>query len=171
MKLFNSEFNSLNDLFVEQIEDIYDAEKRLTQALPKMAEAATSMELKNAFNTHLGETEGHVARLDNIFRQMGIEPKRETCAAMKGLISEGEDMIKAAGDPDVKDAALIAAAQRVEHYEIAAYGSLRTFAQRLGFNQAANLLQQTLNEEGAADKKLTRIAESSVNVMAASKAV
>ncbi|HEX4771772.1 MAG TPA: ferritin-like domain-containing protein [Bryobacteraceae bacterium] len=171
MKLFSSEFNSLHDLFVEQIEDIYDAENRLTQALPKMADAARSAELKNAFTTHLVETQGHVARLEDIFRQMGIEPKREACAAMKGLISEGEDMIKAGGDPDVKDAALIAAAQRVEHYEMAAYGSLRTFAKRLGLNQAANLLQQTLDEEGAADKKLTRIAESSVNVMASAKAV
>lgn len=171
MKLFNSEFNSLNDLFVEQIEDIYDAENRLTQALPKMSEAANSIELKDAFDAHLVETEGHLARLDNIFRQMGIEPKRETCAAMKGLISEGETMIKASGDPDVKDAALIAAAQRVEHYEIATYGSLRAFALRLGFNQPANLLQQTLQEESAADEKLTQIAESSVNVLASSKAV
>lgn len=171
MKLFSSEFNSLNDLFVAQIEDLYDAENRLTKALPKMAEAAHSIELRNAFLTHLSETEGHVSRLESIFGQIGLEPKREACAAMKGLISEGEDMINATGDPDVKDAALIAAAQRVEHYEIAGYGSVRTFALRLGLNQAANVLQQTLQEEADADEKLTEIAETSVNVMASAKGV
>jgi len=162
------EFNSLNDLFVSQIEDLYDAENRLTKALPKMAEAAQSSQLKQAFQQHLTETQGHVSRLETIFRELGIEPKRETCEAMKGLIAEGEEMIKAKGDPDVKDAALIAAAQRVEHYEISGYGTAKTFAKRLGKTQAANLLQQTENEEVAADKKLTTIAESSVNVQAAS---
>jgi ferritin-like metal-binding protein YciE len=171
MKLFSSEFNSLNDLFVAQIEDLYDAENRLIKALPKMAEAAHSTELKNAFLAHLTETEGHVSRLESIFAQIGLQPKREACAAMKGLISEGEDMINATGDPDVKDAALIAAAQRVEHYEIAGYGSVRTFALRLGLNQAANLLQQTLQEEADADEKLTEIAETSVNVLASAKGV
>jgi ferritin-like metal-binding protein YciE len=119
----------------------------------------------------LTETEGHVSRLENIFRQIGLEPRRETCAAMKGLIAEGEDMINASGDPEVKDAALIAAAQRVEHYEIASYGSIRAFALRLGLNQAANLLHQTLQEEAAADEKFTQIAETSVNVLASAKAV
>lgn len=169
MPMFTSlEFNSLNDLFVSQIEDLYDAENRLTKALPKMAEAAQSSQLKQAFQQHLTETQGHVSRLETIFRELGIEPKRETCEAMKGLIAEGEEMIKAKGDPDVKDAALIAAAQRVEHYEISGYGTAKTFAKRLGKTQAANLLQQTENEEVAADKKLTTIAESSVNVQAAS---
>ncbi len=171
MALFSSiELNSLNDLFLNQIEDLYDAENRLTKALPKMAEAANSSQLKQAIETHLTETRGHVSRLETIFRELNVEPKRETCEAMKGLIAEGEEMIGAKGDPEVKDAALIAAAQRVEHYEISGYGTARTFAQRLGLTQAANLLQQTLNEEVAADKKLTTVAESSVNPQAAATA-
>lgn len=166
MKLFSSEFNSLQDLFVNQLEDLYDAEQRLTKALPKMAEAANASQLRQAFQEHLTETQGHVSRLESIFSQVGIEPKRETCEAMKGLIAEGEEMISAKGDPDVRDAALIAAAQRVEHYEMSGYGTARTFAQRLGLNQAAQTLQQTLNEEKAADAKLNQIAESQVNVQA-----
>jgi len=167
MALFGgTEFNSLEDLFVNQIEDLYDAENPLTNALPKMADAASSSSLKQAFQSHLTETEGHVSRLETIFREVNVEPKRETCQAMKGLISEGEDMVDATGDPAVKDAALIAAAQRVEHYEISGYGTARTIAQQLGLTEAATLLQQTLNEEKAADQKLTTIAESSVNVRA-----
>jgi ferritin-like metal-binding protein YciE len=169
MPMFSStEFNSLRDLFVNQIEDLYDAENRLTKALPKMAEAASSSQLKQAFQTHLTETEGHVSRLQTIFNEINVDPKRETCEAMKGLISEGETMIGAKGDPDVKDAALIAAAQRVEHYEMSGYGTARSFAQRLGLTQAVSLLQQTLNEEKAADEKLNQIAESAVNVHAQS---
>lgn len=168
MALFTStEFNSFQDLFREQIEDLYDAEHRLTDALPKMADASNSTQLKQAFRNHLTETQGHVSRLEQIFREINVEPKRQTCQAMKGLISEGEDMIKASGDPDIKDAALIAAAQRVEHYEISGYGSARAFARRLGLTQAASLLQQTLQEEKAADEKLNTIAESSVNPQAA----
>ena len=167
MSIFSTtEFNSLNDLFVNQIEDLYDAENRLTKALPQMAEAAHSSQLKQAFQSHLIETEGHVARLEQIFREIGFDPTRETCQAMKGLIAEGEEMIKATGDSDVKDAALIAAAQRVEHYEMSGYGTARSFARRLGLTQAASLLQQTLNEEKAADEKLNIIAESSVNAKA-----
>lgn len=165
------EFNSFKDLFAHQIEDLYDAEQRLTKALPKMAEAANSNQLRQAIQHHLTETQGHISRLETIFREIGMEPKRETCDAMKGLISEGEDMVKAKGDPDIKDAAIIAAAQRVEHYEIAGYGTARTFALRLGLRQAADLLQQTLNEEAAADRKLTQIAEGNVNVQAQAKAV
>lgn len=167
MPLFTTtEFNSMDDLFVNQIEDLYDAEQRLTKALPKMAEAARSSQLKQAFQSHLTETEGHVRRLEQIFREINKDPSRETCEAMKGLISEGEEMIKAHGDADIKDAALIAAAQRVEHYEISGYGTARSFARRLGLTQAANLLQQTLDEEKAADEKLNNIAEASVNVRA-----
>ena len=132
MKLFNStEFNSFEDLFVNQLEDLYDAEQRLTQALPKMAEAANSTQLRHAFQEHMTETQGHVSRLETIFRQLGTDPKRETCLAMKGLISEGEEMVDAKGDSNIKDAALIAAAQRVEHYEISGYGTARSFALRL----------------------------------------
>jgi ferritin-like metal-binding protein YciE len=168
MPLFSTiEFNSLKDLFINQIEDLYDAENRLTKALPKMAEASHSPQLQQAFQTHLAETQGHVSRLETIFREIKVEPKRETCEAMKGLIAEGEEMISAKGDPDVKDAAIIAAAQRVEHYEISGYGTARTFAQRLGLTQAANLLQQTLNEEVGADRKLNQIAEGAVNQQAA----
>ena len=171
MPLFTSlEFNNFQDLFVAQIEDLYDAENRLTKALPKMADAASSSRVKQAFQDHLLETQGHVSRLEQIFREMNIEPKRETCEAMKGLIAEGETMIKAKGDSEIKDAALIAAAQKVEHYEISGYGTAREFARRLGLTQASSLLQQTLQEEKAADEKLTDIAESSVNAQAAGAA-
>ena len=167
MSLFGKTLNSMEDLFINQIEDLYDAEKRITKALPKMIDAATSSNLKEAFQHHLTETEGHVTRLERIFSGLNRTPERETCEAMKGLLSEGEEMIKADGAPDVKDAALIAAAQRVEHYEMSGYGTARTFAQRLGYTDAASLLQSTLREEMAADKKLTEVAESSVNVRAA----
>ena len=167
MPMFSSlELNTLEDLFVEQIEDLYDAEKRLTSALPEMEKAATNPQLKDAFRSHLRETEGQVARLESIFRTLGRDPSRETCEAMKGLIKEGSDIVNAKGDTSVKDAALIAAAQRVEHYEIAGYGSARTFAQRLGHTDAARLLQETLDEEAAADKKLTAIANGNVNIQA-----
>ncbi len=171
MNLFtNVELNSLQDLFVNQLEDLYDAEQRLTKALPKMADAASSTDLKQAFQSHLRETEGHVSRLESIFNSLGAKAKGETCEAMKGLISEGETVISAKGDPAVKDAALIAAAQRVEHYEIAGYGTARTFALRLNLPDAAETLNQTLQEEGAADRKLNQIAESEVNVRAAGRA-
>ena len=167
MGLLTSEhFDSLDDLFLQQIEDLYDAEKRLTSALPKMAEKASNADLKQAFQSHLTETEGQVRRLEQVFEMLGKSPERETCAAMKGLIKEGEDVLDAKGDAEVLDAALIAAAQRVEHYEIAGYGTVRNLARRLGHTRAAELLQQTLDEEGNADKKLTSIAESHVNTQA-----
>jgi ferritin-like metal-binding protein YciE len=145
---------------------LYDAEQRITKALPKMTNAANAPALKQAFESHLRETEGHVGRLERIFEALGVDTKRETCLAMKGLIDEGEEMVEAKGDPDIKDAALIAAAQRVEHYEMAGYGTARAFARRLGNNQAVTLLEQTLGEEKSADEKLTRIAESQVNLRA-----
>jgi len=166
MALLNYEFNSLNDLFLAELQDLYDAEQRLTSALPKMADAAHSPELVQAFRTHEQETHEHVRRLEDVFRRLGEEPKRETCDAMKGIIKEGDNMIKAKGDDMVRDAALIAAAQRAEHYEIASYGTVRTFAQQLGFTDLATILQQTLDEEGETNKKLTAIAESSVNTQA-----
>ena len=168
MGLFTSTtFDNLKDLYVDQLQDLYDAEQRLTKALPKMQEAAHSPQLKQAYGSHLKETEGQVTRLEKCFELLGESPKAKTCDAMKGLISEGDEMVNAKGDPDVKDAALIAAAQRVEHYEMAGYGCLVHFANRLGQHEAAKLLQQTLDEEGAADKKLTSIAEGSVNQKAA----
>jgi len=170
MGLFSSmALNSFDDLFVEQLEDLYDAEQRLVKALPKMATAAHNSTLKSAFQQHLRETENQVSRLEQAFKILGKSARSKTCEAMKGLVAEGDEVISASGDPDVKDAALIAAAQRVEHYEIAGYGSARTFAQRLGRNDVARLLQQTLDEEGATDKKLTSLAEQSVNLKAAAK--
>jgi ferritin-like metal-binding protein YciE len=170
MGLFSSmTLNSMNDLFVVQIEDLYDAEQRLTKALPKMADAAANKQLKAAFQHHLRETERHVTRLEKVFSIIGMTPKRETCEAMKGLIAEGDEAVNAAGDPDVRDAALIAAAQRVEHYEIAGYGTVRTLAEQLGSQEAARILQETLDEERACDKKLTEIAESRINIKAAAK--
>jgi ferritin-like metal-binding protein YciE len=153
----------MEDLFLEQVEDLYDAERRLVKALPKMADASTSQALRQAFESHLMETEGHVTRLENVFRAMGQDPKGHTCDAMKGLISEGEEMISDIDESSLRDAGLIAAANRVEHYEIAAYGSARTFAEILGLSEAASLLEQTLEEEKNADQKLTHLAESMVN--------
>lgn len=154
---------SMEDLFLEQVEDLYDAEKRLVKALPKMAEASTSQSLRQAFESHLLETEGHVSRLETIFRTLGQDPKSHTCDAMKGLISEGDDMVSDIDQSPLRDAGLIAAANRVEHYEIAAYGSARTFADMLGLSEAASLLEQTLQEEKTADQKLTKLAESMIN--------
>jgi ferritin-like metal-binding protein YciE len=165
MALFtpSKQYDSLETLFVDQLRDLYDAEQRLTKALPKMVEAAHNPSLKTAIQQHQRETQGQVKRLERVFELMGKKAQPETCEAMKGLISEGETVLSAKGDPNVKDAALIAAAQRVEHYEIAGYGTARTFAQRLGKPEAARLLQETLDEEGAADKKLTQLAEQSIN--------
>jgi ferritin-like metal-binding protein YciE len=132
MALFAQEFNGLNDLFILELEDLYDAETRLTEALPKMAEAATSSSLKSAFQAHLGQTQNHVRRLEQVLGQLGVEPHRQTCDAMKGLIKEGDTMIKAKGDEQTRDAGLIAAAQKVEHYEIASYGTVRSYAHHLG---------------------------------------
>jgi ferritin-like metal-binding protein YciE len=159
----STQLNSLNDLFIDQLQDLYDAEQRLVQALPKMAQAAHDPSLKQAFQSHLRETQNQVTRLERAFQEMGQTAKGKTCEAMKGLVAEGQEAIDAKGDPDVKDAALVAAAQRVEHYEIAAYGTARTFARRLGKDSIAQLLEQTLNEEKAADQKLTQLAESGIN--------
>jgi len=168
MGLFSSKtLDSFETLFVDQLRDLYDAEQRLVAALPLMAEAAHDPALKGAFQQHLKETQGHVNRLERVFQEVGQPAKAKTCAAMKGLVKEGQEVIDAGGDPDVKDAALIAAAQRVEHYEISAYGTARAFARRLGKQQAVQLLQQTLQEEETTDKNLTRLAEQSINAKAA----
>jgi ferritin-like metal-binding protein YciE len=168
MGMFTSKkFDSMDTLLLDQLRDLYDAEHRLTDALPKMARAAKSPELKSAFESHLRETEGHIKRLDQAFASLDEAAKRETCDAMKGLIEEGEDVLEAKGDDDVIDAALIASAQRVEHYEMAGYGTARNFAERVGKPDVARLLQETLDEEGAADEKLTTIAQATVNPHAA----
>ena len=164
MGIFTStEYNSLAELFEHELRDLYDAEHRLTEALPQMAEKAANPMLKRAIENHLRETERHVERLQSIFEQIGVEPEREKCDAIVGLIKEGGHVLDAEGDANVLDAALIAAAQRTEHYEIAAYGTARAFARQLGNEYAAELLAQTLDEEKAADEKLTQIAEAAVN--------
>ena len=167
MGLFSPTFETLRDLYLNELRDLYT---QLLEALPKMAAAATFSELKEAFRAHLEETAGHVTRLEEIFDALGEEPGGETCKAMEGLIAEGEDYVKASGDRDVRDAGLIGAAQRVEHYEIAGYGTARSLATRLGESEAADKLQTTLDEEGEADRKLTAIAESEVNPDAAASA-
>ena len=159
--------NSMDDLLVQQLRDLYDAEGQLVKALPKMAKAASSEELRNAFEQHLEETKHHVRRLEQVFKGLGQKPKGQTCAAMEGLVKEGGEMISQWGSGDVRDAGLIACAQRVEHYEIAGYGCVRTWAQQLGKLDAARLLEETLDEEKQADAKLNSIAESKVNKQAA----
>ena len=157
---------SLETLYVEELRDIYNAENQLLKALPKMAKTASSTELKQAFEDHLEQTKEHVERLDEIFEKLDKKPSGKTCHAMKGLIEEGSEIMKEDGEEFVLDAGIIAAAQKVEHYEIASYGTVRTWAERLGYNQAAQLLQQTLDEEGDANKKLTQLAESHINMEA-----
>jgi ferritin-like metal-binding protein YciE len=161
---------TLEDLLVHELKDLYSAEKQLLKALPKMAKAATNPELKTAFENHLAETEEHVARLDKLFGDLGVNGRPPKCKAMEGLIEEGKEIMEDAADDDVRDAALIAAAQRVEHYEIAGYGCARTFAEQLGHRDAANVLQQTLDEESAANELLTNIAMSGINQEAMSGA-
>jgi ferritin-like metal-binding protein YciE len=158
--------DSLKDLYIDELKDLYNAENQLLKALPKMAKKASAPELKRAFQDHLSQTEGHVNRLEKIFKGMGEKPNGKVCKAMKGLVEEGKEVIEEDGDASVLDAALIGAAQRVEHYEIAGYGVVRTFASLLGEEDAMGLLQRTLNEEAEADKKLTKLAESIINVEA-----
>jgi ferritin-like metal-binding protein YciE len=150
---------TLKDLYVEQLKDLYSAETQLLEALPRMAAAANHADLKMAFNDHLRETQDQVRRLDKIFSTLGVSPTGHTCQAMRGLLMEAEEVLNTPADPDVRDAALIASAQRVEHYEMAGYGTVRTFARHLEYDDAARELQRTLDEEGAADKKLTALAE------------
>jgi ferritin-like metal-binding protein YciE len=153
-----SKLKSLRDLYIEQLQDLHSAELQLTKALPGLAEAATDNALKAAFNEHLEQTKIHVERLEGICRQLDVSPKGHTCKAMKGLIAEGKEMATQPAEPAVRDAGLIAAAQRVEHYEIAGYGCVRTYAEVLGDQQTIGILQQTLDEEGDTDHRLTEIA-------------
>lgn len=160
------ENNSLKKLYVEELRDIYDAENQLVKALPEMAKAATSEELRSGFENHLEQTKEHVRRLEQVFNGLGEKAKGKKCKGMQGLVSEGKETIDEDFEGDVKDAALISAAQRVEHYEIAAYGTVRTYAELLGQEDAVSLLEKTLQEEKETDEKLTELAES-INVEAA----
>ena len=150
---------NLKQLFIDELKDIYDAEQRITKALPKMVKAANSEDLSSALENHLEETQEHVARLEQIFKNLNVSVGRKTCQAMVGLLEEGQSLMDEKGAQSVMDAALIAAAQKVEHYEMATYGCLRDWAQLLGDDSSAELLQQTLDEEGEADQKLTEIAQ------------
>jgi ferritin-like metal-binding protein YciE len=157
---------TLQELYLEELQDIYDAEKQLVKALPKMAKTAKNEELKAAFEQHLEQTEEHVSRLERVFEELGEKPKGKKCKAMQGLIEEGKEMMQEDASEEVMDAALISAAQKVEHYEIATYGTLRTYAEMLGFDDQADILQETLDEEKDTDENLTELAVSCVNLEA-----
>jgi ferritin-like metal-binding protein YciE len=152
---------SLHDVYVHELKDLYSAEKQITEALPKMVQAASEKSLKEAFSRHLDQTQGHLQRVRQLLDEINVNPGNVKCHGMEGLLKEGEDIVNTSGSGTAKDAALIAAAQRVEHYEIAAYGAARSHAKLLGFKDAAHTLQQTLDEEGETDKKLTKLAEGS----------
>jgi ferritin-like metal-binding protein YciE len=154
---------TMQDLFVNELRDIYHAEKQLVKALPKMAKAANSNELKQAIESHLEETRGQVERLEQVFESLDVAKRAKPCEAMEGLVSEGKEIIEEVDDPEVRDAGLIVAAQKVEHYEIASYGSLIAMAKQLGYGDAGTLLAQTLAEEKAADQKLSKLALSGIN--------
>ena len=158
---------SLFDLYVTELHDLYDTENQIIKALPKMIEGASSEELRKAFEEHLDQTRLHLNRLEDVFDMHSEKPKGESCEGMAGIIKEGRDLLKQDAVNIVRDAALISAAQRVEHYEIAVYGCVRTYAEQLGFDRAARILQQTLQEEEEMDKRLTSIAQSRINVEAA----
>jgi ferritin-like metal-binding protein YciE len=155
--------DTLQKLYTDELRDLYNAETQLLKALPKMAKAASSDDLKDAFEKHLEQTKGHVERLEQAFEALGEKPKGKTCRAMKGLIEEGSEILKEDGEESIIDAGIIVAAQKVEHYEIASYGSVRTFAHLLGQNKAAELLQATLDEESETNELLNRLAESIIN--------
>jgi ferritin-like metal-binding protein YciE len=160
--------NSLDELLVEELQDLYDAESQLVKALPKMAKAASNDSLRRAFEEHLEQTKGHVNRLEKVFQSLGQKAKSKTCEAMKGLIEEADDFLDESAEASVRDAGMICCAQKVEHYEMAGYGSVRTWAEQLGHHEAVNLLQQTLDEEKATDQLLTDIAEQQINIDAES---
>jgi ferritin-like metal-binding protein YciE len=154
---------SMQDLYLHELKDLYNAEKQILQALPRMASKATHDELRRAFEEHQATTEEQVRRLETIFDELGQSPTGKKCRGMEGLIEEGREILEEDADPDVRDAALIGAAQRVEHYEIAGYGTARTYARQLGFNNHVELLQRTLDEEGRTDERLTQLAEDRIN--------
>jgi ferritin-like metal-binding protein YciE len=158
--------DSLNDLYVEELKDLYSAENQIIKALPKMIKATTNPELQQAFADHLEQTKGQVARLVQICEQLGVSPKGKKCSGMEGILEEGSDMMEEDSDPAVLDAALASAAQHVEHYEIAGYGSVRTWAEQLGYQEHVTLLQQTLDEEKTCDELLSKLAITELNIEA-----
>ena len=160
------QLETLKDLYIHELKDLHNAEKQLTKALPKMAKAASNEQLAKGFKDHLEQTEEHVNRLERILESLDQSTRGRKCKGMEGLIEEGSEMIEEDAEDEVRDAGLIAAAQRVEHYEIAGYGCVRTYAELLGDNKGAELLQQTLDEEGATDKKLTELAKTLINIRA-----
>jgi ferritin-like metal-binding protein YciE len=168
MGLFSKDIKTLDDLFTHTLQDIYYAENKIVKSLPDMIGNASDPQLKQGLQAHLGETQNHVKRLEQVFQMLGQKPKSVDCPAIDGILEEAEEVTGEVDDKNVLDAAIIAAGQAVEHYEITRYGSLIAWANRLGRNDAARVLEQTLNEEKAADKKLTTIAESKVNLRAAS---
>lgn len=159
--------NGLQQLFLDELKDLYHAEHQVLKALPKMAQAASAPDLQKAFETHLQQTETQIERLERVFKLMNTPPKGKRCKGMEGIIEEGKEALEEGFEPQVLDAALVASAQRVEHYEMAGYGTLRTFAQMLGHKEAAKLLQETLQEEASTDKLLTVLAKSHINQQAA----
>jgi ferritin-like metal-binding protein YciE len=160
---------TLKDLYIREIKDLYSAEKQIIRALPKMAKAATNEELAAGFREHLEQTKKHVERLEKILSDNGQTTRGSKCKGMEGLVAEGSEMIQEEADGEVRDAGLIASAQKIEHYEISGYGTVRTYAELLGDKEAAKVLQTTLNEEAETDSKLTSLATSSINVAAADK--
>lgn len=165
MALFSMKLENLQQLYLKELRDLYDAENQITDALPKLIDAANNSQLKNALQEHLNVTQTQIARLEQIFQSLNEKPSGETCKGMKGVIKEGDEIVSAGGDPATVDAGIISAAQRVEHYEMAGYGTVRTYAKLLGQAQHEKLLQQTLDEEEGADQTLTQIANT-VNVEA-----
>ena len=160
------DLDTLKDLYVDELKDLYSAEKQIIKGLTKMSKAANAPQLKDAFRTHLEETRVHAQRLEQICQDLGVSPRGKKCVGMEGLIEEGNELIQEDPDPDVLDAGLISKAQHIEHYEMAGYGTVRTYARQLGFDNHAELLQQTLDEEGKTDHLLTDLAESGINVEA-----
>jgi ferritin-like metal-binding protein YciE len=164
-----NKMKNLEDLFVDSLQDLYDAEKQIVEALPKMIDKAHSNELKQGFKDHLEMTHRQIDRIEQIFKEMDLPAKGKHCKGMEGLIKEGEEKLKEEMTPEVRDAALIGAAQKIEHYEISGYGTARTYAHTLGHDNIAKMLDQTANEEGQTDKKLTQLAESKINPQAKNK--
>ncbi|MCE5198402.1 MAG: ferritin-like domain-containing protein [Armatimonadota bacterium] len=167
MRMTSTKFNSLHDLFVQELKDLYDVEHQIIEALPKMIQAASAPEVKKNFEDHLNMTKEQANRLEEIFDMLDLNPEREHCDGIAGIIKDGEKIISADAPPDVKDAGLIAAAQKVEHYEISGYGTARTFARTMGHDDIAELLQKTLDQESHTDETLSEVAERGINIQAA----